>query len=179
MGFEPDYQVIVEWEAVGEIVDAMGGVWFDVPRNMNYDDPLQKPPYPSGERLSPAHGRGRMEVLRYRHDNRKNGVTLGYPEGDVGRIKTQQAFLKAMVEQLLKVENVPKVRQFIQVFQDNVETNLTFQNILWFAQAAFLGGLKAENVEFVTMPGNSSAYAYSASISKANGEYSEASYVTP
>lgn len=88
-----------------------------------------------------------MEVLRYRHDNRKNGVTLGYPEGDVGRIKTQQAFLKAMVEQLLKVENVPKVRQFIQVFQDNVETNLTFQNILWFAQAAFLGGLKAENVE--------------------------------
>ena len=43
-----------------------------------------------------------MEVLRYRHDNRKNGVTLGYPEGDVGRIKTQQAFLKAMVEQLLK-----------------------------------------------------------------------------
>ena len=23
----------------------------------------------------------------------KNGVTLGYPEGDVGRIKTQQAFL--------------------------------------------------------------------------------------
>ena len=142
VGFEPDYQVIVEWEAVGEIVDA-------------------------------------MEVLRYRHDNRKNGVTLGYPEGDVGRIKTQQAFLKAMVEQLLKVENVPKVRQFIQVFQDNVETNLTFQNILWFAQAAFLGGLKAENVEFVTMPGNSSAYAYSASISKANGEYSEASYVTP
>ena len=41
VGFEPDYQVIVEWEAVGEIVDAMGGVWFDVPRNMNYDDPLQ------------------------------------------------------------------------------------------------------------------------------------------
>ena len=28
VGFEPDYQVIVEWEAVGQIVDAMGGVWF-------------------------------------------------------------------------------------------------------------------------------------------------------
>ena len=26
VGFEPDYQVIVEWEAVGKIVDAMGGV---------------------------------------------------------------------------------------------------------------------------------------------------------
>ena len=36
VGFEPDYQVIVEWEAVGQIVDAMGGVWFDVPRDMYY-----------------------------------------------------------------------------------------------------------------------------------------------
>mgnify|MGYP001624149040 FL=1 len=179
VGFEPDYQVIIEWEAVGEIVDAMGGVWFDVPRNMNYDDPLQNLHIHQEKGYRLLTGEDAMEVLRYRHDNRKNGVTLGYPEGDVGRIKTQQAFLKAMVEQLLKVENVLKVRQFIQVFQDNVETNLTFQNILWFAQAAFLGGLKAENVEFVTMPGNSSAYAYSASISRANGEYSEASYVTP
>ena len=31
VGFEPDYQVVVEWDAVGQIVDAMGGVWFDVP----------------------------------------------------------------------------------------------------------------------------------------------------
>ena len=39
VGFEPDYQVIVEWEAVGQIVDAMGGVWFDVPRDMYYTRP--------------------------------------------------------------------------------------------------------------------------------------------
>ncbi|MEI3297906.1 LCP family glycopolymer transferase [Dysosmobacter welbionis] len=56
MGFEPDYQVIVEWEAVGEIVDAMGGVWFDVPRNMNYDDPLQNLYIHQENGLSPAHG---------------------------------------------------------------------------------------------------------------------------
>ena len=178
VGFEPDYQVVVEWDAVGEIVDAMGGVWFDVPRNMNYDDPLQNLHIHQEKGYRLLTGEDAMEVLRYRHDNRKNGVRLGYPEGDVGRIKTQQAFLKAMVEQLLKVENVPKVRQFIQVFQDNVETNLTFRNILWFAQAAFLGGLKVENVEFVTMP-NTPKYAYSASTSRANGRYSEQSYVVP
>jgi len=38
------------------------------------------------------------------------------------------------------------------VFQNNVETDLSFQNILWFAQQAILGGLSMENVEFVTMP---------------------------
>ena len=149
VGFEPDYQVVVEWEAVGQIVDAMGGVWFDVPRNMNYDDPLQNLHIHQEKGYRLLSGEDAMEVLRYRRDNDKR---YGYPEGDVGRIKTQQAFLSAMVEQLLKVENVPKIRQFIQVFQDNVETDLTFQNILWFAQSAYLGGLRTEDVEFVTMP---------------------------
>ena len=149
VGFEPDYQVIVEWEAVGQIVDAMGGVWFDVPRDMYYSDPLQNLyiNQKAGYRL--LTGDDAMQVLRYRHDN---DMRYGYPDGDLGRIKTQQAFLTAMVDQLLQIKNVTKINQFIQVFQNNVETDLSFQNILWFAQQAILGGLSMENVEFVTMP---------------------------
>ena len=149
VGFEPDYQVVVEWGAVGEIVDAMGGVWFDVPRNMNYDDPYQDLHIHQEKGYRLLSGDDAMQVLRYRHDN---DMHYGYPDGDLGRIKTQQAFLSAMVEQLLKLENVTKIRQFIQVFQDNVETDLSFQNILWFAKKAVFGGLSMENVEFVTMP---------------------------
>ena len=178
VGFEPDYQVIVEWNAVGEIVDAMGGVWFDVPRDMNYDDPYQDLHIHQEKGYRLLSGDDAMQVLRYRHDNRKNGVTLGYPDGDLGRIKTQQAFLTAMVEQLLKIENIAKINAFAEVFRENVETDLTLQNILWFAKAAFTGGLKPENVEFVTMP-NTPAYAYSSTTSKLNGRYSEQSYVTP
>ena len=149
VGFEPDYQVVVEWDAVGEIVDAMGGVWFDVPRNMNYDDPYQDLHIHQEKGYRLLSGDDAMQVLRYRHDN---DMHYGYPDGDLGRIKTQQAFLSTMVEQLLKLENVTKIRQFIQVFQDNVETDLSFQNILWFAKKAVFGGLSMENVEFVTMP---------------------------
>ena len=149
VGFEPDYQVIVEWEAVGEIVDAMGGVWFDVPRNMNYDDPYQDLHIHQEKGYRLLTGDDAMQVLRYRHDN---DMRYGYPDGDLGRIKTQQAFLTAMVDQLLQIKNVTKINQFIQVFQNNVETDLSFQNILWFAQQAILGGLSMENVEFVTMP---------------------------
>ena len=149
VGFEPDYQVIVEWEAVGQIVDAMGGVWFDVPRNMNYDDPYQDLHIHQEKGYRLLTGDDAMQVLRYRHDN---DMRYGYPDGDLGRIKTQQAFLTAMVDQLLQIKNVTKINQFIQVFQNNVETDLSFQNILWFAQQAILGGLSMENVEFVTMP---------------------------
>ena len=149
VGFEPDYQVVVEWDAVGQIVDAMGGVWFDVPRNMNYDDPYQDLHIHQEKGYRLLTWDDAMQVLRYRHDN---DMRYGYPDGDLGRIKTQQAFLTAMVDQLLQIKNVTKINQFIQVFQNNVETDLSFQNILWFAQQAILGGLSMENVEFVTMP---------------------------
>ena len=137
---------------MGEIVDAMGGVYFDVPRNMNYDDPTQNLHIHQEKGYRLLTGDDAMQVIRYRHDNRVNGKTLGYPDGDLGRIKTQQAFLKAVIEQLLKVQNVSKINQFVKVFQNNVETDMSFTNILWFAQQAVFGGLKVENVNFVTMP---------------------------
>ena len=149
VGFEPDYQVIVEWEAVGEIVEAMGGVYFDVPRNMNYDDPYQDLSIHISKGYQLLNGQQAMGVIRYRHDN---NMKYGYADGDLGRIKTQQAFLKAMVEQLLQVKNVTRINQFIKVFQNNVETDLSFQNILWFAQQAVFGGLTIGNVNFSTMP---------------------------
>lgn len=172
VGFEPDFQVVVEWEAVGEIVDAMGGVYFDVPQDMNYDDPYQDLHIHQTAGYRRLTGDDAMQVLRYRHDNRKNGVMRGYPDGDLGRIKTQQAFLNSMVQQLLQVKNMTKIGPFLEVFQKNVETDMSFQNILWFAQQAVMGGLKMENVNFVTMP-NRAKYAYSRSVGN------NQSYVVP
>ena len=172
VGFEPDFQVVVEWDAVGEIVDAMGGVYFDVPQDMNYDDPYQDLHIHQTAGYRRLTGDDAMQVLRYRHDNRKNGVMRGYPDGDLGRIKTQQAFLKSMVQQLLQLKNMTKIGPFLEVFQKNVETDMSFQNIHWFAQQAVMGGLKTENVNFVTMP-NSAKYAYSRSVGNMQ------SYVVP
>lgn len=176
VGFEPDFQVVVEWDAVGEIVDAIGGVYFDVPMDMNYKDPYQDLviSQKAGYRL--LSGDDAMQVLRYRHDN---NMKHGYAEGDLGRIKTQQAFLKAMVEQVLQPKNMTKAGPLIEAFNKNVETDLSFQNILWFAQSAVLGGLKMENVNFVTMP-NVGKYAYSRSVDKmTGGRQKTQSYVVP
>ena len=172
VGFEPDFQVVVEWDAVGEIVDAIGGVYFDVPQDMNYDDPYQDLHIHQAAGYRLLSGDDAMQVLRYRHDNRKNGVTRGYPDGDLGRIKTQQAFLKAMVDQLLRPKNMTKVGPLIEAFNKNVETDMSFQNILWFGQQAVMGGLNTENVNFVTMP-NRAKYAYSRSVGNMQ------SYVVP
>lgn len=176
VGFEPDFQVVVEWDAVGAIVDAIGGVYFDVPLDMDYEDPYQDLVIHQKKGYRLLSGDDAMQVLRYRHGN---NMKQGYADGDLGRIKTQQAFLKAMVEQVLQPKNMTKAGPLIEAFNKNVETDLSFQNILWFAKAAVLGGLKMENVNFVTMP-NTGKYAYSRSVDKmTGGKQRTQSYVVP
>ena len=58
------------------------------------------------------------------------------------------------------------------MFQENVITDLSFQNIFWFAKAAIVGGLKVENVNFVTMP-NKNVSCWSRSVGNMQ------SYVVP
>lgn len=41
IGFVPDYYVKIDLKAFVEVVNLIGGVEFDVPREMNYDDPYQ------------------------------------------------------------------------------------------------------------------------------------------
>ena len=151
----------------------MDGVWFDVPRDMDYEDPYQDLSIHLDKGYQLLNGEQAMGVVRFR-----DGVN-GYSTGDIGRIETQQAFLKAMVEQLLKLENVPKINRLIEVFQNNVTTDLSLENIFWFAKAAILGGLKVEDVNFVTMPANYSAHAYSRYYSEELGRFYQLAYVTP
>lgn len=169
VGFVPDFQVVVEWDAVGELVDAVGGVWFDVPRNMNYDDPTQNLSIHIRKGYQKLNGEQAMGVVRYRHDN---DMRYGYPDGDLGRIKTQQAFLKAVVAQCLKIENMTRVNQLAKVFTNNVTTDLSINNLAWFAEKAIFGGLNMDHVNFMTMP-NEGHMVWSRSY------HSYQSYVTP
>ena len=150
-GVMPDFYVMIEWEAVGELVEALGGVEFDVPRNMNYDDPYQDLHIHLEKGLQVLNGEEAMGVIRYRHDNRRaDGVMPGYADGDLGRTKTQQAFLKACVKQALKLENVGKIKEFVQIFMEHVDTDLPLNNLLWFATQAI--GMDADTIQTCTMP---------------------------
>ena len=181
VGFEPDYRVVVEWEAVGALVDAIGGVEFDVPYDMDYHDPYQDLVIEQAKGLRTLTGSDAMQVIRWRGND--NTSPYGYKKkdggiGDSGRMKVQQDFLKAVLQQLMKPENILNIGKIAKVFQENVETDLSFQEILWFGKQATLGGLKPENVEFLTMPWRG-ANAYSRTESKRLGWYTELNYVTP
>lgn len=152
-GIIPDFYVMVQWEAVGQLVDAIGGVWFEVPFDMNYDDPTPGQDLhihqEAGYRL--LDGEDAMEVIRWRKNN------TGPSGGDVARISIQQDFLKAAISQCLKPEILLKAPSLVQIFMNNVDTDLSIGNILAFAQLA--AGTDAENdVTFVTMPWTNANY---------------------
>lgn len=147
-GILPDYYVMLEWEAVGELVDALGGVYFDVPFNMDYDDPTpgqdlhihQKAGY---RKLT---GDDAMQVIRHRKNN--DGSHSG---GDVARLKVQQDFLMAVAQECLQPKTLLKAPALAKIFMENVTTDLTLGNLLAFAELA--AGMDAErDVSFVTMP---------------------------
>ena len=181
VGFEPDFRVVVEWEAVGALVDAIGGVDFDVPYAMDYHDPAQDLVIEQAPGLRTLTGGDAMQVIRWRCND--NDSPYGHRKqdggiGDSGRMELQQSFLKAVLRQAMKPENVLKIGPIAQVFQENVETDLSFQNILWFGKAAVTGGLRVEDVDFFTMPWRG-AEVYSRTESKRLGRYVELAYVTP
>ena len=158
-GVVPDFHIIIQWDAVGELVDAIGGVYFDVPRDMNYDDPTQDLHIHLSKGYQLLNGEQAMGVVRYRHDNKKwvNGkyVLPGYPDGDLGRIKTQQAFMTEVIEKCLQpTVLLPNLMEYINIFQQNVVTNLSIPEMAYFGKSA-ISGLDMEQVEFITLPNKS------------------------
>lgn len=148
-GVMPDFYVMVEWEAVGELVDAVGGVEFEVPFDMDYDDPYQDPPLHIHQKagLRTLSGDDAMQVIRWR----KNNDGSGGEGGDIARLGIQQNFLKAVVKKCLQPAIVLKFTSLVEIFKNNVETDLTVGNILAFAEQAI--GMNPESgVSFTTAP---------------------------
>ena len=178
VGFEPDFEVVVEWEAVGAMVDAIGGVWFDVPYTMDYHDPYQNLIIEQEKGYRLLNGEDAMQVIRWRKNDPESPHGYHGGIGDSGRMKMQQNFLKAVIVQLLKPENVTRISEIAEVFENNVQTSLSFKNILWFGLQAVQGGLGVEDVTFVTMP-YSYADVYSRNLTERLGTYSTLAYVVP
>lgn len=150
LGIEIDYYVKVDYKIVQEVVDAIGGVEIDVPLNMKYNDPTSEPPLNINIKkgLQVLDGKNAHDFLRWRHNN---SYTIGYPEGDVGRIQAQQYFIKELVKQTLKTKNILKLPTLIETYFENVETNIPIGIMLKGAAAA--KNINVENMKTATVPG--------------------------
>ena len=155
LGIPVDYTVLVDLQGFEALVNAIGGVDFNVPVDMDYDDPIQGLSIHLKKGMQHLNGADALKVVRFRHNN--DGT--GYGSEDIGRMQTQQNFLKTVAKQTLTVSNLDKIDQFVKIFQSYVDTDLTLGNLAWLGKEAI--GMGAESIEFSTLSSNwESPYIY-------------------
>ena len=152
LGIPVDFYVTVNLKGFIAMVDQIDGVDFDIPINMDYDDPYQDLHIHFSAGMQHLSGAEAMEVVRFRHNN--DGT--GYGTEDIGRIGTQQAFLKAVAKQLLQIGNVKNIPALVDIFYTYVKTDLTTGNLVWLGNEAL--NIGTENIHFATLPGDGSGY---------------------
>lgn len=142
IGFGVDYYVSVNMDGFKKIVNKMGGIQFDLPRDMDYDDPFQDLHIHLKKGYQTFNGTDALALMRYRS---------GYYNADVGRVEMRSKFLKAAASQLLSTSNAAKVVELAGTLFDNTKTDLTLSDLQAFAKEALK--IKIDNVNFHTLPG--------------------------
>ena len=152
LGIPIDYYVKVDLKGFEDAVNLIGGVEFDIPCAMNYDDdtPGQELHIHFEPGLTRLNGADALKVVRFRKNNDGSGYT------DVGRMQTQQAFIKAVISQTLKVSNLTKVGELVNIVTSHVETNLSVSDITAFANQV-LTRFNTDNMTSNLLPGDYAA----------------------
>ncbi len=137
VGIDIDNYVLIDTEAIVQIVDAIGGVRFNVPIDMNYDDTNQNLHIhlQAGEQL--IDGAKAEQLLRFRHNQDWTSYPEEYGDNDLGRMRTQREFIQATLKQLIKFENITKVLDLLNIVFDNIKTDLTMETIKYYIPYAF------------------------------------------
>ncbi len=140
------HYIMVDYEGVEKMVDAIGGVEVTVPFTMKYKDPTADPPLDIyiEEGRQVLDGKKALDFLRYRKGNNKSE---GYIDGDLGRIKAQQQFIKSFAEKALTYRLPIVAKKGFEY----VKTDIKLTEVLSYATKAT--GIKAENFRLVTLPG--------------------------
>lgn len=116
--------VRVDFEGLRNIIDILGGVEFDVPMDMDYDDPAQDLHIHLKKGKQVLNGADAEGLLRFRK---------GYATGDLGRIDMQQEFLKALIDQKLSLKYIFKAIPIAREINKNVETDMSVMYMLKYA----------------------------------------------
>lgn len=141
LGIDIDHYIQIDTGSFVKIIDAIGGVDIDVEKRMFYEDPwddnggLVIDLYPGRQHMD---GKTAVTYVRYRDS-----------EGDIGRVKRQQAFMAACMDKVTSPEIVPRIPKIVREIIDAVETDMSLRQLLELAgalKAAQKNGLETEMV---------------------------------
>lgn len=139
LGMPINYYAVIEYDDIEKIVDEMGGVPMYIEKNMNYEDPLDDPPLKihlkAGQQT--LNGKDSVKFLRYRK---------GYAEGDIGRVKAQQAWMKNALSQAIDYG----VLKVAKVAFKEVDSNINYKAMISLGTKAI--GLSSDDIATYMLP---------------------------
>ncbi len=137
-----DGYAIVNLEGFRNIINAIGGVYMDVPYDMEYDDPAQELYIHLKKGPQVLNGAQAEMFVRYR---------AGFVQGDIGRVDSQKIFLTALFKQLKSNVKLSAVPELVKQLITHVTTDVPLADIIIYAKE--LLGVDMSNVSMMTLPG--------------------------
>ncbi len=141
VGFMPDGYVLLDLDCFMELVDLFGGVDYDVPMSMHYEDPAQDLYIHLEPGMQHLNGKQAMGLVRFRK---------GYDQQDLDRVNVQRDFFMESLKQWMRLENVAKLTEAIDIMEKYCLTDLSRGNLLWLAQSVLFCG--TDDMMMTTVP---------------------------
>ena len=152
-GLNVKYYMNIDTNALRQLINSVGGIYFDVPIDMDYDDPTQDLHIHLNAGYQLLDGEKSEQVLRFRHNNDGSSYTASYGDNDIGRMKTQREFIKALAKQILSKNAIKNSKQYIQIIKNNVDTNFNLGEIIHYLP--YIIDFNTDNLKTITLPGES------------------------
>ncbi|MBI6547004.1 MAG: LCP family protein, partial [Cyanobacteria bacterium NC_groundwater_1444_Ag_S-0.65um_54_12] len=118
-----DHWIQIKIAGLIDLVDRLGGVDIEVPKNMHYTDRTAGLAIRLKKGLQHLDGEKAHEFIRFRHD----------AQGDIGRISRQQAFLQAIAHKLLSPAGILALPRLIAIFHEVIATDMDLRQLMTLA----------------------------------------------
>ena len=144
LGIDIDYYVRVNFDAFNYLINSIGGIEYDVPIDMYYNDPTQDLIIDLKAGLQTLDGDQAENLVRFRS---------GYVNADLGRIALQQDFMKVFIAKVASSDTILKnPTAYLKTFFKYIKTNASISDAVKYASA--LKSLDTNNIQTYTLPGN-------------------------
>ena len=134
-----DYYLSTDFDGFENIIKILGGIDLDVEKRMYYNGiDIKIDLQPGPQHLD---GDKALQYVRWRSDS----------EADLGRVRRQQEFMKALLQELIAFKNILKIPKLLPEIAEYIRTDLELNQALSLANK--LKNMDFEQINTFTFPG--------------------------
>ena len=135
LGIPIQYYVYTDFQGFSAVVDAIGGIDFDVEKNMHYVSAADKHEYDIDLKKGMQHldGKTALEYVRFRHD----------AMSDFARADRQRNFITAVADKLKNTTNIMNLPGILNKVNPYIDTNMTVTDMWKLATIGYKSNVTA------------------------------------